>query len=241
MVTSFSTGYPEAVAIHAMRSATTAGSSESRSSGAWALPESRCVGSNVPQLVLIAPGYSTQTRIPSSRPSAASDWVRPVKANLVEQYADALAHPRRPATEEIFTTNPPPRSRMCGIAARVSMKGAVRFTARTRSHCSSERLSADPGTSVPAALTSTDNLPSSRTARSTISPSLAANARSTRTGRARTPFGFNLVRYIVKITLSATKQRYVRPGGRQTQSDGPAEPAGRTGDDDGRARQYFPC
>ena len=56
-------------------------------------------------------------------------------------------------------------------------------------------------------------------------PKLGSKCQIDPDGQSADSFGFNLVRYIVKITLSATKQRYVRPGGRQTQSDGPAEPA----------------
>jgi hypothetical protein len=39
--------------------------------------------------------------------------------------------------------------------------------------------------------------------------------------------------------LTATEERNIWTGGRQPQSDCPTQPAGRTGHDDGRARQSF--
>ena len=85
MVTSLSTGRPGADAIQHTRSATTAGSSDSRSSRSGCSAGLSSEGSNVPQPVFMAPGYSTHTRIPSARPSAASDCVSPDMANLDEQ------------------------------------------------------------------------------------------------------------------------------------------------------------
>src|SRR6266576_1432410 len=58
-------------------------------------------------------------------PSAARAWVSPVRPNLVAQYADALAQPRRPATEETLTMVPPPAARMCGKTARLSRNGTA--------------------------------------------------------------------------------------------------------------------
>lgn len=88
---------------------------------------------------------------------------------------------------EIFTTKPPLRSRMCGMAARVSMNGGGQVHSENPLPVLSDKSSADPGTPVPAALTRTETLPSWHTARSTISPKLAACARSGCIGRARTP------------------------------------------------------
>jgi hypothetical protein len=48
---------------------------------------SACV--QAPQLVAIAPGYTTHARMPYGLPSAASAWVRPVKPNFDAQYAAA--------------------------------------------------------------------------------------------------------------------------------------------------------
>ncbi len=64
-----------------------------------------------------------------------------------------------PDDGEMFTTRPPPRRRIDGIAAQAEAKGAVRFTATIRSQSSSAISSAEPGASVPAALINTDSSP----------------------------------------------------------------------------------
>jgi transposase-like protein len=51
-------------------------------------------------------------------PSAASAWVSPARPNLVAQYADALAQPRRPATEETLTIVPPPAAQPSPVHVR---------------------------------------------------------------------------------------------------------------------------
>src|SRR5436190_278754 len=63
-------------------------------------------------------------------PSAARAWVSPARPNLVAQYADALAQPRRPATEETLTIVPPPAALM--RAATRSRPARLRASSATR-------------------------------------------------------------------------------------------------------------
>ena len=67
--------------------------------------------------------------------------------------------PRSPAKELMFTMAPPPLRRMCGMVARQPRNTPVRFTPRTRCHCSRLVSSAVPLPSIPALFTSTSMLP----------------------------------------------------------------------------------
>src|SRR5215203_4041012 len=147
----------------------------------------RSSGEKAPQLVAIAPGYTTIALMPCSLPSSASASVKPVRPNLEAQYAEALAQPFFPATEETLTIVPPPASRMNGKTALDSKNGALRFTESVRSQPSTSSSSTVPGVSVPAALTSTSMRPKASTARSTAPAASSSLARSMGKVNARRP------------------------------------------------------
>src|SRR5215211_3710066 len=179
MIPSVSTNSGGDATNQAIKSATRSGARTCVAGASFGSLCWRSSGEKAPQLVAIAPGYTTIARMPCSLPSSASASVKPVRPNLEAQYAEALAQPFFPATEETLTIVPPPASRMCGKAALESEKGARRFTASVRSQPSTSSSSTVPGASVPAALTSTSMCPKASTVRSTTSTGSTSLARST--------------------------------------------------------------
>jgi hypothetical protein len=66
----------------------------------------------------MGPGLTLFTRMFFGPHSIAAVRVRPITACLLAEYAERFATPRRPAWEETFTIEPPPRLRIAGITAR---------------------------------------------------------------------------------------------------------------------------
>src|SRR3954452_20617255 len=175
-----------------MNFATASGGSAVRGLADSRSPAGRSSADHVPQWVAMAAVYTTQARTPCGLTSTPSACVKPASANFEAQYADALAQPRLPATDETFTIVPWPAStNVWNQQPAEHEHGAQidRHHAIPRVHT---QLRHRPGTSVPAALTSTRTGPSSRRTRSTALSRLPTSARSHATGSASPPSRANV-------------------------------------------------
>ena len=139
----------------------------------------------------VAPGAMALARIPRPRYITARDFTRPTIPCLAAVQAAPAALPRSPAAPAVKTIAPRPAASMCGSAARVSRKDAVRLIRTTRSHSvSSVSARADIRSRIPALFTSTSSTsstPNTSTAVATTSSTTVCSLRSPTTRTARPP------------------------------------------------------
>src|SRR3954451_17216358 len=102
--------------------------------------------------VMIAPGQTAFTRIPSLAYSTAAFFVRPPMPCLLAVYALSSRTARSPAFEDVLTIAPPPSSSMRRIWCFIPRNVPRRFTAMTRSKSSSSVSCRSLCTPMPALL-----------------------------------------------------------------------------------------
>src|SRR5215212_4975761 len=138
--------------------------------------------------VPMIPGTIALAVIPCRPPSIASVFVSPRRPAFVVEYDAWPKPPSVPATDDMFTIRPHPRSFMCGHTACAQLNAPVRFTRRSRSHSSGDWFwSCATWSSVPALLTRMSTEPRSATARSTAARTCSRSVTSQRTASARRP------------------------------------------------------
>ena len=91
--------------------------------------------------------------MPSAAYWTAVDLVSRRTAPLEALYAVAPALPIMPATDDMLTMEPPPDSRIAGIAAFVPRKTPLPLMSMTRSQLSAVSVSTSPPFQIPALLT----------------------------------------------------------------------------------------
>ena len=126
-------------------------------------PEANSNGSKAPRPGKAASpnGVAAQTQTPSTAPATAPGWIvldvipnspssianvlaNPTNAHFVAAYAMRLGYPKRPASDDMVTTDPPVDSLSSGIARCVTRNVPCRFTSTTAAQASTRRTTSAP-------------------------------------------------------------------------------------------------
>src|SRR6185437_15136943 len=144
---------------HTTAAATSAGSPARVIACGAKISAARSGGSSVISGVMIAPGQTAFTRIPSFAYSTAAFFVRPRIPCLLAVYALSPATAISPALDDVFTIAPPPPDSICAIWCFIPRNVPRRFTAITRSKSSSLVSWKRSCTPMPALLWAKSSLP----------------------------------------------------------------------------------
>src|SRR5436190_758773 len=109
--------------------------------------------------VSAGPGQTTFTVMPWRATSRASAFEKPMSAALQPEYTASPVLPTRPASEEMLTIRPRPRSIMPSSTACVALSAPLKLTAIRRSQSAGSLSTKSASRSQPALLTSTSTGP----------------------------------------------------------------------------------
>src|SRR6266705_292471 len=130
--------------------------------------------------VSAGPGQTTFTVMPWRATSRASAFEKPMSAALQPEYTASPVLPTRPASEEMLTIRPRPRSIMPSSTACVALSAPLKLTAIRRSQSAGSLSTKSASRSQPALLTSTSTgpraSPTARTAPASADRSLTSAA-----------------------------------------------------------------
>src|SRR3954463_2482043 len=137
--------------------------------------------------VSMPPGCTELQRILSAPYSIAATLVMPRTPNLLAVYAPQNTVPASPSVEEMLTIEPPPARFIAGMTVFIPRKTPIRLTSMTCRNSSRGVLAISLNFRMPALLTSTSTLPSSRSVCSTTDCHSSSDVTSRCTKRTRSP------------------------------------------------------
>jgi hypothetical protein len=128
--------------------------------------------------VLVGPGQTALTRMPSWATSRAIALARLMTAALEALYDQPLGSPARPDVDPVTTIEPPSTRRSAGNAARMPSTTARTFTSMTRSKRSTGSRSTRPKPGMPALRNTPWRAPNDSVAARTISSLVSSRVTS---------------------------------------------------------------